>query len=195
MFARNITRRGTMAALAGGAAAFATQGRSAVAAPAAPAGLVVLTVGGLVGAPNRPPLEQKRDRLFYSNNIDFKEARAFSYGDLLQFSQVIVTSLDEAGIAHVYKGPLLHDVLATALPPVEAKTARFSALDGFAAELSLDTVYSERWVLALEADGNAFDLGGFGPIYLVRELPAGTRRTEEEEARWVFALYYIELLA
>ncbi|MBT3071824.1 hypothetical protein KKP04_13205 [Rhodomicrobium sp. Az07] len=195
MFAKNFTRRGSMAALACGAASIAMQDGSAVAAPAAPAGLVVLTVGGLVGAPNRPPSEQKRDRLFYSNNIEFEQARAFSYGDLLSFSPAVVTGLDEAGIAHVYKGPLLHDVLATALPLADAKTARLSALDGFAAELSLDTVYSERWVLALEADGNAFGLGDFGPIYLVRELPAGTKRTEEEEARWVFALYYIDLLA
>jgi len=195
MFTDKFSRRGSLSALLGGAAALSVAAQGAEAAPAAPAGLVVLTVGGLVGAPNRPPSEQKRDRLFYHNNIDFKQARAFSFGDLLQFSSVIATGLDAAGNAHIFKGPLLYDVLTAAMPLAEAKTARLSALDGFAVELALDAVYAERWVLALEADGNAFGIGDFGPIYLVRELPAGTKRTDEEEARWVFALYYIELLA
>ncbi len=60
--------------------------------------------------------------------------------------------------------------------------------------MPLTTVDAERWVLAVEADGNAFGIGDFGPLYAVRPLPAGEKKTEEEDARWVFSLYYIELM-
>ncbi len=76
----------------------------------------------------------------------------------------------------------------------EVKTVRLSALDGYAAEMPLATVDQEGWVLAVEAGGNAFGIGDFGPLYAVRPLAAGEKRSEEEDARWVFSLYYIELM-
>jgi hypothetical protein len=191
MHTRSITRRGTLSGLFAGAAALPFAGASQ-AAPASAGGLVVLTVGGLAGAPNRKPFDPKRDRFLYHNNLEFKDARAFTVADLLALPQESVSLTRESGET-VYKGPLLKDVLAAAQPLAGAKTARLSALDGYATELTLATVEAERWVVALEADGNAFGIGDFGPLYSVRPLPAGQKRTEEEEARWVFALYYIEL--
>ncbi len=84
-------------------------------------------------------------------------------------------------------------MLAAAKPASEAKTARLSALDGYAAEIPLATVDKDGWVLAVEAGGNAFGIGDFGPLYTVRPL-AGEKRTDEEDAKWVFSLYYIELM-
>ncbi len=192
MHSKLITRRGGLFGLFAGAAALPFGGASR-AAPASGCGLVVLTVGGLAGAPNRKPFDQKRDRFFYHNNLEFREARAFSVADLLALPQEAVPVTEETGES-LYKGPLLKDVLAAAQPLVEAKTARLSALDGYAAELTLAAVEAERWVVALEADGNAFGIGDFGPLYAVRPLPPGQKRTEEEDARWVFSLYYIDLL-
>jgi hypothetical protein len=192
MFSRHITRRGSLSGLLAGAAAFPF-GAAAQAAPAAASGLVILTVGGLVGAPNRKPLDQKRDRFFYHNNIDFRDARAFTAADLLALPQQTVPIADDNGET-VYKGPLLSDALALTKPLAEAKTARLSALDSYAAELPLAVAQTERWALALEANGNAFGIGDLGPLYAVRPLPDGQKKSEEEDARWVFSLYYIELM-
>jgi hypothetical protein len=178
--------------LVAGAAALPFAGSSR-AATASDCGLVVLTIGGLVGAPNRPPFDAKRDRFFYHNNLDFKQARAFTFAGLSGLPQQTVPITEDSGET-VFKGPLLHDVLAAASPLGGAKSLRLTALDSYAAEMPLTTVDAERWVLAVEADGNAFGIGDFGPLYAVRPLPAGEKKTEEEDARWVFSLYYIELM-
>ncbi len=191
MVSGSMSRRGSLLGLAGAATfAFATPSRGA---PASNCGLVVLTVGGLVGVPNRPPIDEKRDRFFHHNNLDFRQARAYTFADLLALPQQPVTVVEDSGEI-VFTGPRLHDVLAAAKPPSEAKTARLSALDGYAAEIPLAAVDQEGWVLAVEAGGHAFGIGGVGPLYAVRPLAAGEKRTEEEDGRWVFSLYYIDLM-
>lgn len=192
MFATSLSRRKSLFGLAAGAAALPFAG-AARAAPAAECGLVVLTVGGLVGAPNRKPFDPKRDRFFNHNNLDFKAARAYTLADLVALPQETAVIQGESGET-VYKGPLLHDVLTAASPTSDAKTARLSALDSYATELTLAAAQAERWILAVEADGNAFGIGDFGPLYAARPLAPGEKKTEEEDARWVFSLYYIELM-
>ncbi len=192
MFSTSVSRRGGLLGFFAGAAAFPFMSASR-AAPASSCALVVLTVGGLIGAPNRPPFDAKRDRFFNHNNLGFNQARAFTFGDLLALPQQTVP-LTEDGGETVFKGPLLSDILAAAKPLGDAKSVRLSALDSYAAEMTLETAKSERWVLAAEANGEAFGIGDFGPLYAVRPLPAGQKRTDEEEARWVFSLYYIEVM-
>ncbi len=132
MSSGSMSRRRSLLGLLGGAAAipFAAPSRSA---PASNCGLVVLTVGGLVGSPNRPPFDEKRDRFFQHNNLDFKQARVFTFGDLLAFPQQSAPVVEESGEI-LFKGPRLHDVLAAAKPLSDAKTARLSALDGYGGE-------------------------------------------------------------
>jgi hypothetical protein len=191
MFSGFVSRRGSLLGFIAGAAAVplaASRG-----APSSNGGLVVLTVGGLVGSPNRPPFDEKRDRFFQHNNLDFKQARAYTFADLLALPQQSAPVVEEGGVI-LFRGPRLHDVLAAAKPPSETKTARLSALDGYAAEIPLATVDKDGWVLAFEAGGNAFGIGDCGPLYTVRPLAAGEKRTDEEDAKWVFSLYYIELM-
>ena len=191
MFSGFVSRRGLFGLLAGAAAIpFAAPSR---AASASDCGLVVLTVGGLVGVANRPPVNEKKDRFFQHNNLDFEKARAYTFADLLALPQQAVPVVEESGEV-LFKGPRLRDVIAAAKPPSEAKTARLSALDGYAAEIPLAAVDQEGWVLAVEAGGHAFGIGDFGPLYAVRPLAAGEKRTDEEDAKWVFSLYYIELM-
>jgi hypothetical protein len=187
-----VSRRGSLLGLLAGTAAipFAASSRGA---SASGCGLVVLTVGGLVGSPNRPPFDEKRDRFFQHNNLNFKQARAYTFADLQALPQEGVSVVEESGVV-LFKGPRLHDVLAAAQPARDAKTARLSALDGYAAEIPLATVERDGWILAVEAGGNAFGIGDFGPLYTVRPLAAGEKRTDEEDAKWVFSLYYIELM-
>ncbi len=193
MFSGSVSRRGSLVGLFAGAAAipFATPSRGA---SAFDCGLVVLTIGGLISVPNRPPFNEKKDRFFQHNNLDFEKARAYTFADLLALPQEVVPVVEESGEI-VFKGPRLQEVLAVAKPPSEAKTVRLSALDGYAAEIPLAAVDKEGWVLAVEAGGHAFGIGGVGPLYAVRPLGAGEKRTDEEDSKWVFSLYYIELMS
>lgn len=190
MISMPVSRRQGLLALAAGA--MLTSGARAEPSCAG-GGLVILTVGGLVGAPNRGPSDPVRDRLFRANNIEFKKARAFSVNELSSFAQETVDAVNY-GLKMVGKGPLLKDAIAAASPEAAAKTARLSALDGYAAEIPLSEVESQRWILAAEADGRPFAIGDFGPLYAMRQLNPPGNKPEEEEAKWVHSLYYIELM-
>ena len=192
MISAPILRRRSVLGLAAGAMLPAlTPARAA--GPACAGWLTILTVGGLVGAPNREPFDPERDRLFNHNNINFQKARAFSAGELAGLPQKTVTA-NSYGRDMAASGPLLHDVLAVAAPEAAAKTARLSALDGFAAEIALSDVEGQQWILAMEDNGQGLAIGALGPLYAMRQLGPDEKKTEEEEAKWVHSLYYIELM-
>jgi hypothetical protein len=154
---------------------------------------VILTIGGLIDAPNRKPFNATRDRFFNHNNLDFQKARAFTAGELAAFPQQSARA-DLFGTEALVRGPRLSDVLAAAIPSAGAKTARLSALDGYAAEIALADVQSQQWILAMESDGQPFGIGDLGPLFALRQLPPGEKKTEEEANKWVYALYYIEIV-
>lgn len=191
MISMQVSRRKGLLALAAGA--MLPSAAVARAEPVCAGGPLILTVGGLVGAPNRGPLEPERDRLFKTNNIEFQKARSFSANELSSFAQETVSAVNY-GLKMVGKGPLLKDVIAAASPEAAAKTARLSALDGYAAEIPLSEVESQRWILATEADARPFMIGDFGPLYAMRQLNPPENKPGEEEAKWVHSLYYIELM-
>jgi hypothetical protein len=187
-------RRRSVLGLAAGAAALPALSPAKAAGPACAGWLTVLTVGGLVGSPNRGALEPDRDRLFNRNSITFQKARFFTAGELSILPRKTVTA-SAYGRDLNASGPLLRDVLAAAQPEAAAKTARLSALDGYAAELPLADIDAQQWILAMEDNGQGFAIGQFGPLYALRQLGPEEKKTEEEEAKWVHSLYYIELLA
>jgi hypothetical protein len=185
-----LSRRSSLFALAAGSIFPALA--SAQAEPVCGDGLVTLTVGGLVGAPNRKPFDANRDRFFDHNNLNFQKARSFSSAELAALPQGIVEA-NVYGSNIVAKGPSLREILAAASPLSTAKTARLSALDGYAAEIALADIQSRQWILATGADGKPFAIGNFGPLYAMRQLAAAEPKTEEESNKWVHSLYYIEL--
>ncbi len=191
--AANLRRRSVLGLAA--SAAMLPALTSARAAGAGCAGwLTILTVGGLVGAPNRGALDPDRDRLLNHNNITFQKARRFTASELAGMPRKTVTA-SVYGRDVTASGPLLHEVLAAAAPEATANTARLSALDGYAADLALADVESQQWILAMEENGQGFAIGQFGPLYAMRQLGPDEKKTEEEEAKWVHSLYYIELAA
>lgn len=187
-----LLRRRSLFGLAAGA--LLPAGFPARAASANACGLTILTVGGLVGAPNRGPFDPERDRFFNHCNLAFKTAHTFDAAGLGRFPQQTVTA-EIYGVEAVCSGPRLHDILAAASPFGEAKTARLSALDSYAAEIPLADIQSQQWILAMEAGGQPFAIGGFGPLFAMRQLAPGQKKTEEEEMKWVHSLFYIELMA
>ncbi|MGA7327157.1 MAG: molybdopterin-dependent oxidoreductase [Rhodomicrobium sp.] len=187
-----LSRRQSLFGLAAGAAILGPS--RANGAPSCGRDIIILTVAGLIEAPNRAPFDAKRDRFLDHNNLSFEKAHAFSAASLSAFPQITVAVKKDGGEAR-YSGPSLKDVLSAARPSPNAKTARLSALDGYGAELVLADVARQEWVLATASDGKPFSIGGFGPLQAVRQLPAGEKATEEEEQKWVYSLYYIELMA
>jgi hypothetical protein len=192
MISAPILRRRSVLGLAAGAMLPAlTPARAA--GPSCAGWLTILTAGGLVGAPNRGPFDPERDRLLNHNNLSFQKARAFSAGELAGLPQKTITA-NSYGRDMAASGPLLHDVLAVAAPEAAAKTARLSALDGYAAEIALSDVEGQQWILAMEDNGQGLAIGALGPLYAMRQLGPDEKKTEEEEAKWVHSLYYIELM-
>jgi hypothetical protein len=194
MISGPILRRRSVLGLAAGAMLPAAVTPAFAAGPACAGWLTILTVGGLVGAPNRGALDPERDRLFNHYNISFPKARVFSAGVLAGLPRKTVTA-SSYGRDLVASGPLLHEVLALAAPDGAAKTARLTALDGYNVEVALSDIESQQWVLAMEDNGQGFAIGGLGPLYALRQLGPDEKKTEEEEAKWVHSLFYIELVA
>jgi len=194
MISMPLSRRRSLFGLAAGA--MLPTLAPARAEPGCADGLVILTVGGLAGAPNRGALDPQRDRFFDHSNISFQKARTFTAAGLSALSQRTVKA-NNYGIDMIGKGPLLHDILAAASPLAAAKMARLSAIDGYAAELTLADIKSQEWILAMEADGQPFAIGNFGPLYAMRQLAPDVKKTtdDEEEVKWVHSIYYIELMA
>ena len=188
----SIQRRSLFGLAAGALLPFAAPA-PARAASANACGLTVLTVGGLVGAPNRAPFDPERDRFFNHCNLAFKQARTFDARPA-KFPRETVT-VDIYGKEAVCSGPRLHEILAAANPLSEAKTARLSALDAYAAEIPLADVKDQQWILAMEANGQPFAIGDFGPLFAMRQLAPGQTKTADEEMKWVHSLFYIELAA
>jgi hypothetical protein len=193
MISGPILRRRSVLGLAAGAMLPAAVTPAFAAGPACAGWLRILTVGGLVGAPNRGALDPESDRLFNHYNISFPKARVFSAGELAGLPRKTVTG-NSYGRDLVASGPLLQEVLALAAPDATAKTARLTALDGYNIEIALSDIEGQQWILAMEDNGQGFAIGGLGPLYAMRQLGAEEKKTEEEEAKWVHSLFYIELI-
>ncbi len=114
MFSGSVSRRGSLLGFLAGAAAFP------FATPSRECPRLQLRTRGPdrrrpCRLPNRPPFDEKHDRFFHHNNLDFREARAYTFADLLALPQQSVPVVEESGEI-VFKGPHLHDVLAAAKP-------------------------------------------------------------------------------
>ena len=194
MISGPILRRRSVLGLAAAGAILPAVTPALAAGPACAGWLTILTVGGLVGAPNRGALDPERDKLFNHYNITFQKARVFSAGELAGLPRKTVTANSD-GRDMVASGPLLQEVLALAAPEAAAKAVRLCALDGYAVEIPLSDVEAQQWILAMEDNGQGFAIGQFGPLYAMRQLGPDEKKTEEEAAKWVHSLYYTELMA
>jgi hypothetical protein len=164
----------------------------AAADPPQPKGMVVLTVGGLVGKPNRGPLDPMRDSLLAKLNIDFKHAVELDREMLLALPQGTVTvQPPEFDKPATFSGPLLSEVLGY----VEAAQVRttFVALNGYTGWLDPGDIRASDWILALEADGKPLGLGQQGPIWLLNTRDPGFKPNDEHHGHWVYAVFYIRI--
>jgi hypothetical protein len=157
-----------------------------------PAGQVVLTVAGDVGATNRGPYDDFEDGFFKHHERKFDKAAAFDLAMLegLGLHEVTV-SYDKWPRAARFEGPWLKDVLAAA--GAAGKDVSVLALDGFATEISAADVAAYDWIVAVKRDGRYLGIGQRGPLWLVYARRDGKAIGEEDEQRWPWAAFLIEV--
>jgi len=158
----------------------------------APEGMVLLTVGGFVGKPNRGPLDPKRDSLLAALKADFKHAFAFDRDMLLSLPQGEVTAQPiEFDKPATFSGPLLREVLGF-IEAARVKTT-FVAADGYTGYLLPEDIDRSDWILALSADGKPLGIGQQGPIWLVNTRGEGETVGEGNRGSHVWAVVYMHV--
>ena len=174
------------------AAVMAWAGGSGAAELGQPAGQVVLTVAGDVGATNRGPYDDFEDGFFKHHERKFDKAAAFDLAMLegLGMHAVDVTYDKWPKAAH-FEGPWLKDVLAAA--GASGKDISVLALDGFASEISAADVAAYDWIVAVKRDGRYLGIGQRGPLWLVYARRDGKAIGAEDEQRWPWAAFLIEV--
>ena len=155
-------------------------------------GMVLLTVGGLVGKPNRGPLDPRRDSLLAKLKVDFKRGFAFDREMLLALPQGTVTAKPvEFDADATFKGPLLSEVLGF-IEAAKVKTT-FFAVDGYSGYLMPEDIDTSDYILALEADGVPLGLGQQGPLWLLNTRAEGQTVGEDNRGSHVWALVYMHI--
>jgi hypothetical protein len=157
----------------------------------APKGPAVLTVVGKIGKSNRPPFDTTKDVFFNYHQRSFTQAFEFDQAMLeaLGMGEAVVTS---PGLAPVLiEGPRLHDVLKAAR--AQSANIRITALDGFTSTIDAEALRREDWIVALKADGRYLSLGQRGPAWIVYSRRDGKPATVEDEERWPWAAFLVEV--
>ena len=158
----------------------------------APGGMVLLTVGGLVGKSNRGPLDPKRDSLLAGLKVNFKHAFAFDRKILLELPKGTVTAQPaEFDKPATFSGPLLREVLGF-LEAAQVKTT-FVAEDGYASYLMPEDIKRPDWILALSVDGEPLGVGQQGPIWLINTRAKGEKVGADHRGSHVWALVYMQV--
>jgi hypothetical protein len=157
-----------------------------------PSGAVVLTVGGAISESNRGPFDESVDKFFMYHEISFDKAAAFDAAMLeaLGMHEVTVAYADRPEQDR-FEGPRLKDVLDAA--GFTGDIVRVVALDAYAEELSRAELETYDWILATKRNGEALGIGQFGPLRLVYARHDGEPITIEDETRWPWAVFYIEV--
>lgn len=192
--ARNI--RQTLSGLAGAAVfglAISISGApSRAAEPATPTGQVVLTVAGNISTSNRPAFDAFEDGFLKYHDKSFARAFAFDLAMLETLGMQSVTiDIDAWPKPARFEGPWLKDVLAAA--GAAGKDVTLFALDGFGSELPAADVAAFDWIVGVKRDGRYLDIGQRGPLWVVYRRRDGKAATDEDEQRWPWATFYIEV--
>jgi len=161
-------------------------------APALAEGPVLLTVSGEISEPNRGPVNPEQDKLFIFNEVSFQRAKEFDLSALEKLPQAVVhADFPKGGAETEFSGPLLADVLAAA--GAEGKMVTVRAMDGYAVEVPLEEMVGKGAVVALERDGKALGIGGFGPTQIVFPRAERADLADMPDDWWIWQIYHISV--
>lgn len=155
-------------------------------------GPVVLTVGGAVTHADRGPIDPFIDAFFNNSAIAFDKAATFGVKDLEALGmKTLKVRYPDWPKSFTFEGPLLKDVLAKA--GAAGTKVRAFALDGYSAEIPMADVDKYPIVLAIKRDGQYLGIGDRGPSWLVFPRDDYAELRNQDDARWVWAAYYIQV--
>lgn len=155
-------------------------------------GPVVLTVAGAVDKTNRPAFAEGEDAFLNYHEKTFDKAAEFDLA-MLEALGLQKATIDFEGLGQPFtlEGPGLSDVLAAA--GAEGRDIAVVALDGYASEIPAADVAALDWIVGVKRDGRYLSLGQRGPLWVVYTKPDGTALTAEDELRWPWAAFFIEV--
>lgn len=161
------------------------------------AGPTLLTVTGLIGAPNRGPFDPTFDQMMAKQKINFDKGRTFDFSALAALPSVSIhPTLEYDARPHALKGPLLTTVLKPCGVDAGAPVMLFlRAVDGYAARISLAEAASLRFIVATHLDDRPMALGGIGPLWALCDADRIPEKASlplaERFAGCPWALYHI----
>jgi len=173
-----------------------------VAAPAAaaelpaPKGAVVLTVAGNIQNTNRGPFDAGKDLFLKYHERSFDKAAAFDLAMLEGLGMHAVEIRLEGWPEPVYlEGPYLKDLIAAVGGARDGGGSGVTllALDGYGSEITWDELQALDWIVGIRQDGRPLALGQRGPLWVVYTYPDKRPLTAEDELRWPWATFYIEI--
>ena len=167
-------------------------GAAAAAGLPAPEGAVVVTVAGAIENANRGSYDAEQDLFLKYHEVTFEKAAAFDRAMLEQLGMhAVEISIPEWPAPVRLEGPRLKDLVAAAGGTGE--TVRLMALDGYASEISRTDLEALDWIVGIDQDGRPLGLGQRGPLWVVYTYPDGRALTIDDEMRWPWATFYIEI--
>ncbi len=150
----------------------------------------MLTIGGAVSNANRGAPDHFAASFTKTLEYEYSKAAAFDVA-MLEALRTVKVTIGAAPWPRAItpEGPRLADVLAAAGWDGTSITA--VALDGFAVEIAAADLDAHEWIVAVKGDGAYLPMGGRGPVWIFYDVPGG-KGTAEDEARWPWALFYIQ---
>jgi len=157
-----------------------------------PQGPVMLTITGSIENTNRAGFDELEDGMFKYHERTFENAAAFDLAMLEALGAVAVTINYSKWPAPVrLEGPRLSSLLDAVGAKSRAIVA--TALDGFAVELSPETLSGHDWIVAIKRNGTYLGVGDRGPVWLVYAPHDGVATSDDDEAQWPWAVFTIEV--
>jgi hypothetical protein len=188
-----------LAPLAGAQETVSTR-RATVAAPATPAGPVLLTISGAIQVANRGALDPALDQMMAKHKLRFSRALALRFEDLLRLPPLqIRPTLEYDQRPHTLAGPLLSEVIAASRPDIPDPLLVLRAVDGYAVSIKLSQATASRFIIATHLDGQPMALGGLGPLWAIydadRDPRMQGRPLNQRFVQCPWAMYHVEVRA
>jgi hypothetical protein len=152
----------------------------------------LVTIYGDIGTVDRGPVDAVTEPLFRAYGIEFETACVMPFASLADMDQHSVRVAYPMGSeVRTFSGPLLRDVLAVANP--EGDTLTITALDGYQRDIDLARIRDHDVILAIRMDGQALNIGGFGPAMIVWPRDTDDALTGSDDSDWVWGVFAIEV--
>ncbi|WP_421789791.1 molybdopterin-dependent oxidoreductase [Hyphobacterium sp.] len=152
----------------------------------------LVTIHGAIGTVDRGAVDPETEPLFRAYGIQFETACVMPFASLADMDQHTVrVAYPQGGETRTFSGPLLRDVLAVANP--QGTSITVTALDGYQRDIPLSAINDHDVILAIRMDGDALNLGGFGPAMLVWPRDTDSALAETDDSDWVWGVFSIEV--